>query len=451
MGTISSLFPRNGYHLVEHGLLGKGSFGFVYKVEKEDPILGVQYLAVKHISIPSDETEIQRLIENRILKSEASAPAYYDKKREKIEAEIKTMAKIGNHPNIVSLKSYDIIKKKNGIGYDCLLWMQFLTPLLRVNWQSIDRVKLGMDIANAIIAMEKKNIIHRDIKPQNIMVDEDGNFMLGDYGTAKIVDQKSYSSTIAGSPLYMAPEIYKEKKADQTVDIYSLGLVLYRYYNNNRMPFWPDLKDGEPIGPDENQEAVDKRMRGEPLPPPVNADAEMTKIILKACAYDPKKRYQSGGELLEALETYERGTGDPPPKHPLKWILISVLLLVIAAGVITYQTNSWPWPPKPTPIPTETTKTTETGSIREVTPTPKPTDTSGPTVTTPPSASVLYGDVDKNGTVDIQDVIRLMKYVSGMPVDNLDMSVCDITEDGEITIFDVMRLQKMLSNWDDIT
>ena len=102
-----------------------------------------------------------------------------------------------------------------------------------------DVVHLGKDIASAIDVLNRFHLVHRDIKPQNIFVNDLGDYKLGDYGTARAMESAATAMSRKGTYNYMAPEIYRNQPADSRVDIYSLGLVLYRLMNGNRLPFLP--------------------------------------------------------------------------------------------------------------------------------------------------------------------------------------------------------------------
>lgn len=128
------------------------------------------------------------------------------------------------------------------------------------------------------------------------MVSKEGQFKLGDFGIAR--EPISGTMTVAGTPDYMAPEVKETTIYDKTADIYSLGLVLYYLSNDFRLPF-ADVADSE--------ERINRRMKKDAvLPEPENAFADMRKLILKACAYDPKDRYQSAGEMKKALENIQK-------------------------------------------------------------------------------------------------------------------------------------------------
>jgi serine/threonine protein kinase len=161
-------------------------------------------------------------------------------------------------------------------------------------------IKLGIDICTALDLCSKNGIIHRDIKDENIFISKDGIFKLGDFGIAKELSKTGKAASMRGTPLYMAPEVFRGEKYDAAVDIYSLGIVLYKLLNGGRMPFMPPypqlikFKDAE--------EALEKRISGEQLSPPAFAEQVLSSVILKACANKPEDRYFSATEMKQALE-----------------------------------------------------------------------------------------------------------------------------------------------------
>ena len=99
----------------------------------------------------------------------------------------------------------------------------------------------------------------------------------------------------------MAPEVYKGEAYGSTVDIYSLGIVLYRLLNGNRTPFLPAAP--APITHADRENALARRFSGAPLPAPSHAQGRLAEIVLKACAYDPKERYSSPMQMRQELES----------------------------------------------------------------------------------------------------------------------------------------------------
>ena len=157
-----------------------------------------------------------------------------------------------------------------------------------------------MDICNALSLCQTRNIIHRDIKPHNIFVSRDGHFKLGDFGIARTVEKTTGGLSKKGTYTYMAPEVYREEAYRPSVDIYSLGVVLYRLLNDNRAPFLPPYPAN--ITHADREAALSRRISGEPLPVPRNADPQLANVVLRACAFNPNQRYWSPSQMRSDLE-----------------------------------------------------------------------------------------------------------------------------------------------------
>ena len=288
-------------------LIGEGGFGRVFEAERED--FGRTYrAALKIITIPQTQSEINSVLADGM--DEDSVTSYFKSFVEELVNEFSLMSKLKGNSNIVSYEDHTVIRHTNGIGLDILIRMELLTPLLdyaRSNALSRkDIMKLGIDMSSALELCQKYNIVHRDIKPENIFVSEYGNFKLGDFGIARTVEKTMSGLSKKGTYTYMAPEIYRSEAYGSSVDIYSLGIVLYRMLNNNRTPFLPDYTT--PITHSDREDAIAKRISGAQMPAPKNAYGRLAEIVLKACAYDPKDRYPSPMQIREELEAiiYEK-------------------------------------------------------------------------------------------------------------------------------------------------
>ena len=287
--------------------IGEGSYGAVWKMKRQAISGKLYYAAVKHISIPANESEVDQLIAEGIITDQESAKIYYDDMLKSISAEIDAMYELQGYTNIVTYEDYTVVPKPDGIGYDLFLRMELLTPLTERLKQGIDAddvAVLGRDIATAIGILEDHKMIHRDIKPQNIFVNDMGVYKLGDYGTARGLSSDAAAMSRKGTFNYMSPEIYNGQEADTRSDIYSLGIVLYRLLNGSRLPFLPTM--GTMTNKD-NESAGVRRLSGENLPPPINADSELSAIVLKACAFNPNERYASAKEMASDLDRYIHG------------------------------------------------------------------------------------------------------------------------------------------------
>ena len=259
-------------------LIGKGSFGKVFEISREE--YGTSYrAALKIITVPQDEDDVKaRMASGTDIETISE---YYEGILKEIINENELMSKLKGNSNIVSYEDHQIIPHEDGVGYDVLIRMELLTPLLdRMIEKPLDEkevVKLGIDICKALELCHRKNIIHRDIKPQNIFISENGDFKLGDFGIARTMEKTTGGMSKKGTYKYMAPEVFRGENYDSTVDIYSLGIVLFSLLNGNRGPFLP-APPAKVTHVDE-EEARMRRFRGEEIPAPRDAGTMLTYII----------------------------------------------------------------------------------------------------------------------------------------------------------------------------
>lgn len=294
---IGKIWP--GWEVSEY--IGEGSFGKVYKIIRED--FGHLYeSALKVITIPANKGELASVLNDGF--DEESATMYFHGMVEDIVEEFVLMSQLRGNSNIVSYEDHAVIPHEGEIGWDIYIRMELLTPLfdyVKTNPLSIrDVIQLGMDICQGLEICQKYNIIHRDIKPENIFVSNLGQYKLGDFGIARQLEKTSSGLSKKGTYSYMAPEVYKGEEYNSTVDIYSLGIVLYRFLNNNRTPFLPPYPNA--IRFSDKDKANIMRFSGEKMDPPCNAKGRLSEIILKACAYHPKERYESARKMRQALQ-----------------------------------------------------------------------------------------------------------------------------------------------------
>lgn len=299
---ISSVWPE--WHLEKR--LGKGSYGVVYQAVRNDS--GIESrAAIKIISIPSDRSEIAALRSDGY--DEFGTKEYFRTMVNDFIEEIRLMDSFKGVQNIVSVEDYKVIEKTDEIGWDIYIRMELLTSFNAYvsdkKLSEIDIIRLGIDIATALEICSKRNVIHRDIKPENIFINDFGYFKLGDFGIARKLDNKTSGMSHKGTPNYMAPEVARSSNYDERVDIYSLGIVLYKLLNDNKIPFLP--ADKQIFSYNERQTAVDRRLRGDRITPPCKASAAMAHLVLKACAYECEDRFNSAAEMKEALKDVLQG------------------------------------------------------------------------------------------------------------------------------------------------
>lgn len=202
------------------------------------------------------------------------------------------------HPNIVGV--YDVGQSQE-MNYIVMEYVEGtdLKDYVRQRGalHPIEAVRIMMQIVSAIAAAHQNRIIHRDIKPQNILIDREGNVKITDFGIAVALSDTSLTqtNTLLGSVHYLSPEQARGGMATIQTDIYALGIVLYELLTG-RVPF-----DGE------SAVSIALKHFQEPLPPVINPSVmipqSLENIVLKATAKDPMNRYRSCYEMFQDLKT----------------------------------------------------------------------------------------------------------------------------------------------------
>ena len=299
-------------------LLGRGSFGAVYEIHRN--VRGtLEKAAMKVLRVPESNAEVASLQAQGV--SGRNTEEYYEALVDGIQNEIRIMQRFVGNSHIVSYEDYAIRKRPDQIGWDLYLRMELLTGLtyymksFTLSEQMI--VKLGMDIAQGLRDCHNSGIIHRDVKPENIFVNESGDFKLGDFGVSRSAPGSQDMLSFKGTFGYMAPEVFKMLSTDGRSDLYSLGMVLYQCLNDNRLPFV-----SEKVTPYEIETARQRRFAGEPIPEPAHGSPRLKSIVLRALEEKPENRFQNAEEMYSALmEVYrtesasERRTLDGAPQE----------------------------------------------------------------------------------------------------------------------------------------
>ncbi len=273
--------------------IGRGKYGIVYS--GVDNATGSD-CAIKVISLPTPELEEK--LRDSYGDDEEKIEDVVREMANRFENEIKSMQKIGRQTdNAIRMNNH--ILTQEGLYFDLIISMELAMPLKRFLAQeefTVEKViDIGYETAQGLKICHSEGIIHRDIKEDNLFIGSDNRIKIGDFGVANInSNHVSKKTEGVGTPHYMAPEIKKNEDYNKTVDIYSLGIVLYMLLNENKPPFYSE-------GVSE-REAYSRRMSGEPLPPPKNAPEVLTDIVLKCCCYNPDERYRSAMDLIKDLE-----------------------------------------------------------------------------------------------------------------------------------------------------
>ncbi|WP_295155022.1 serine/threonine-protein kinase [uncultured Ruminococcus sp.] len=278
--------------------IGSGGSGKVYKFRQE--LFGqVRWSAVKVLPI---------IIDRSI--SQESREAEIEERREQVSKEITNMFLLGDKPHLVHCLNYtfrDILNDSGqAIGFDVLIQMEYYQNLTEYIEQKgvlspAEVEKLARQIGEGLRTMHGMDMLHRDIKPDNIYVDEAGEFYLGDFGIAKQTRAGTFA-TFVGTQPFMAPEVWNARTPNEqhygaAADIYSLGITLYYLLNGNRLPM---VERGA------NRNAIDAaifgRLSGKVFAPPENGSDSLRRLVMDCCAYDPADRIGSAEEFLARLD-----------------------------------------------------------------------------------------------------------------------------------------------------
>ena len=239
---------------------------------------------------------LNRYVAVKILRDELANDEEF---RQRFQTEAQAVAML-SHPNIVSV--YDV-SHSDDVEYivmeliDGVTLMQYMKKKGALGWK--EALHFAVQISKALEHAHEKGIVHRDIKPQNIMILKDGTIKVADFGIAALESaQEKKSDQTVGSVHYIAPEQARGEQPDPRSDIYSLGVVLYEMLTG-KMPY-----DG-----DTAEQVALKHITGHAVPPQeLNPDIpeELAEITLKAMNADINARYQSASELLHDLEDFRK-------------------------------------------------------------------------------------------------------------------------------------------------
>ncbi|MBO4913076.1 MAG: Stk1 family PASTA domain-containing Ser/Thr kinase, partial [Butyrivibrio sp.] len=235
--------------------------------------------------------KLNRLVAVKILKQEFSENENFVAK---FRVEAQSTAGL-MHPNIVNV--YDV-GDEDGINYivmelvDGITLKKYIEKKVRLSVK--EAVSIAIQVAMGLEAAHNNNIIHRDIKPQNIMISKDGKVKVTDFGIAKAATSNTITSNVMGSVHYTSPEQARGGYSDAKSDIYSLGITLFEMLTG-RVPFNGDTTVAI---------AIKHIQEDLPTPADFNEDIPISveKIVLKCCQKSPDRRYQNAAELIQDLK-----------------------------------------------------------------------------------------------------------------------------------------------------
>jgi serine/threonine protein kinase len=221
-----------------------------------------------------------------------------------------------NHPNIVTILTAE---KQENVFFIVMEFVPGETLEAIVTREGALDVSRALDytcqICNAVDHAHRQNVLHRDLRPSNVLVDERGLVKVADFGTSRFLEIAAHGTTVIGSPPYMAPEQFRGKAVFAS-DVYSLGVTMYQMLTG-------DLPYESPSPAD-----LDRLMRGELLTPPRLRNPKIPKaindIVMRAMAPDIPARYQRASELLDdvlaarAPVARSRRRTPPTPEPPIE-------------------------------------------------------------------------------------------------------------------------------------
>jgi len=269
-----------------------------------------------------------------------------DDARHRFRREVSALSAL-NHPHIVTVHEAGIVDGRDYLvteyvdGGTLGSWAR-AEPR---TWRQI--VELLVGVADALATAHDAGILHRDIKPDNILVAKNGYAKLADFGLAKVAaGANDATQTVAGSPTragvivgtinYLSPEQARGARLDARSDIFSFGIVLYELLSGRR-PFTGSTE----------LHVVEAILHETPPPLGDEAPSELRTVVEKALEKDPADRYQSMRDLVVDLRRLTRQTGvrptpTPPPHRSFRWgtVAASVIVLLAAAGALWWRSTS---------------------------------------------------------------------------------------------------------------
>jgi tRNA A-37 threonylcarbamoyl transferase component Bud32 len=240
------------------------------------------------------DTTLDRQVAVKVMHREMSEQA---DQLQRFRQEARAVAKL-SHPNVVAVIDAG---EDGGHPYIVFEYVEGETLKQRINrigaLDAQEALAYAIEIARGLTVAHARNMVHRDIKPQNVLIDSEGRAKLTDFGISRQLEQDGMTATgrVLGTTDYVAPEQAMGHPVDQRSDIYSLGVVLYEMLLG-RVPFAADSQVGVAMK-HVNEELPDVQQRR----PELSAAAAM--VVERATAKDPANRYQEVAELIDDLST----------------------------------------------------------------------------------------------------------------------------------------------------
>lgn len=259
---------------------------------------------VKTISIPASQTQLDALLLTGAFPDTTSALEYFKDQADRTVDELEILRRLSEYEGFLPYESWQLSTMDDGIGFEVYMLSTYKRTLRKhLQHQPMTHlaaINLGLDLCGALSVCRRSGYLYVDLKPNNIYVEDDRQFRIGDLGFLPLNSLAYASLPDRYRSEYTAPEIQDAfSTLNTTLDIYALGTILYQIYNGGVLP-----------------EAVEG---DEKFPAPLNADYELAEIILKACDPDPEARWQDPIQMGQALVSYMQrvGANDTPIVPPV--------------------------------------------------------------------------------------------------------------------------------------
>ncbi len=270
----------------------------VYRMRSDET--GITYILTQS-RIPASATQVEALILSGAAADEAAAKAYYEEVLVGREKELSLLQQLGPSTGVLACTGFQSEPLEDGVG--------FLLSTLTQEYQSLSAymaetamthlsaLNLGIDLGLALAMLARQDLLPLNVTLDNVFIGPQKHFLFGNLHVANRKELRfgSMPENLLGE--FTAPEMFSlTASLNETIDLYALGLILYRIYNGNHAPFADERTSAK--------EANDLRLQKQPLPTPIYADYELSEIILKACAPEPEDRYQSAEDFCRDLSMY---------------------------------------------------------------------------------------------------------------------------------------------------
>jgi serine/threonine protein kinase len=291
----------------------------------------------------AEDTKLHRNVALKILPPEMAT----EERRQRFEREAQAIAAL-NHPNIVTIHSVEETEGVHFITME-LVKGKTLTELIPKRGLPLAKLlEIAIPLADAVSAAHEQGITHRDVKPDNLMVSDEGRLKILDFGLAKLkqeaaaevpgselpTEHRTEEGRILGTVAYMSPEQAEGKTVDHRSDIFSIGILLYEMATGER-PFQGDTKASLMSSILKDTPTSVTELRSD-LP------RDLAKLIRRCLAKNPEDRLQAAKDLrnelkelkqdVESGEVYERAA---PASRPVKW-MVGIAVAVVASAALTY-------------------------------------------------------------------------------------------------------------------